>query len=266
MTESQTNNNRKLPVQRILILSFQLLKQRFTTFMRMGLPLLLMVALFALTIFFNTNTNNASPLIIIIMLILYCIAIVMVIVGCHRSFLMNDSSIQQTKAFRWQNREWKFLGWGLLVGFFMVILYVLWGFIISALGLIHIGNYITTAILFQLLLLPITYLFSRMSLVFPATAVEDPDANIENALFLSNGNGWRLTFLIVIVPFIFDLLFTLISVHNSILLTILSAIVWLVVAVYQIGLLSLSYSFLKENHLQEEAEEDNNIESNNYEV
>jgi len=247
MNETPIYSNNKLPVKRILILSFQLIKQRPVAFIRMGLPLLLFILIFVLSNFFLDKSINFEFGIIytIFILSIFWFTIVMVVVGCHRTFLTNRENIHQIKSFRWQAREWKFVGWGLIVGFFIAILYWIWGFIIFSLGMIQIGSPLTTAIIFQVLILPITYLFSRWSLVFPATALEDPDASIADAWLLSDENGWRLTFLIIVVPFIFDLLFSIVMQPNSLIWSIIMIAIWLVIAVYQIGLLSLSYAFLK---------------------
>lgn len=69
---------------------------------------------------------NTSPFWAYSMFSLLWAIFVMVTVGCHRGFLLKKSDIHQTKAFRWQAREWKILGWALLVGF-----------IIGALSLIY---------------------------------------------------------------------------------------------------------------------------------
>ncbi len=272
MTESQSNNNRKLPVQRILILSFQLMKQRMYSFIRLGFPIIIL-ALASILINLNDESAimfliqmNINPFFMVLILIFLWAIFIMVTVGCHRGFLLNDSGIQQTKTLRWKSREWRFLGWGLLIGLVVGLFLVVWAFVIAALGMERVDNSAITIISNQVISLPILYFFSRWSLIFPSIAVDDPNSNLTEAWWLSEGNGWRLTFLIIIVPLIIEIILSFISIDDLALLSIINTIIWLLVTLYQIGLLSLSYSFLKENHLQEEAEEDNNIESNNYEV
>lgn len=258
MTDAPNNNTLKLPIKRILALSVQLIKQRIQTFLRLGLPLFVLIILGSLVILIDESIinfflkSNFPTFIIFLVFILVWVIAVMVTVGCHRGFLLKESDIHQTKVIRWQSREWKFFGWGILVGIIVAVLSFIYGLLIQVFGFDISDNSMQSSITFQVLFLPIMYVFSRWSLVFPSTAIEDPETSLIDAWVLSDGNGWRLTFLISVVPFIFDLLFSIIPFYNSLLLSIITVVVWLLIAVFQIGLLSLSYAFLKGNFNKED--------------
>lgn len=99
------------------------------------------------------------------------------------------------------------------------------------------------------IILPIfqSYIFSRLSLVLPATAIDERNFTISSAWKISSGNGWRLTLLVALLPFTIYLLLNFLPEYDSILYYLITWFAWLIVSVIEIGLLSLSYSYLSKH-------------------
>ena len=111
-------------------------------------------------------------------------------VVCHRVVILGESSLPSGIGIFWSERETRFLGWtvaliiaswglGLVLGMFALILPG------SILGLSTpwLPYLVTGAFLF--------YFYIRLSLVFPATAV-DRSTSLADAMLLSTGNGLRM--------------------------------------------------------------------------
>jgi len=96
----------------------------------------------------------------------------------------------------------------------------------------------------SILSLPLYYLVSRWSLVFPSSAIGMRRMSLRWSWQLSAGNGWRLTLLIGLPPVASGLLFSLLPTSDSIFLAMLVAVAWPIVIAIEIGLLSLSYAYL----------------------
>lgn len=254
MTETQSTT--RLPVLQIFLLSIQLVKQNIKVFIRFGLPLLVLVAIVAFGVFVAANNGTISvrsgdfPLFYTLILIITVFAIITIVaVGCHRGFLMSEEDIYNTKTFRWESREWKFLGWWLAISLLSGLMFMAYGLILTPLAyLFDIQQSGIFVNIIQLItLLPVLYVISRWSLVLPATAVDDTEASLSEAWNLSDGQGWRLTVIIGVIPFIINNALEILPAYDSFIYGIIVAAVWLLIAVFQIGLLSLSYSFLKGN-------------------
>lgn len=97
------------------------------------------------------------------------------------------------------------------------------GFIIAFLGELEFFNYdknqYNELMIFPLLLIPITYLAARWSLLFPSIAV-DNRKDLSWAWTVSSGNGFQLFILIGILPTVTSLIndYLLSRMDNEILL------------------------------------------------
>jgi hypothetical protein len=122
-------------------------------------------------------------------------------VVCHRVVILGESSLPSSIGIFWSKRETRFLGWT------VVLIIVSWGLAL-ALGVVA---YVLPDSVFgmSMPLLPyviigviLYYFYVRLSLVFPATAV-DRNTSLAGAMFLSDGNGLRImaAVAISIIPF-----------------------------------------------------------------
>ncbi len=91
--------------------------------------------------------------------------------------------------------------------------------------------------------------------MFPATAVDNEENNVEYVWRISQGNSFRLMFLVSVLPTIANIIVIQLPSSNNLFYLITTSIVWLVLGVIEICLLSLSYDFLyKKNELDANGE------------
>ena len=117
-------------------------------------------------------------------------------VVCHRIVILGETSLPNSFGIFWSERETRFLGWtvaliiaswglGMVLGLFALVL----PDSIFGLSTPWLHYLIPAAVLF--------YFYIRLSLVFPATAV-DQSTSLNDAMLLSSGNGVRLMAAVII--------------------------------------------------------------------
>jgi hypothetical protein len=239
----------KLPVSDIFYEAIFLPRKHFINLMRFGMPLFL-VSLLSV-IYFRSYSESDIPVIgMIVFTLLYLLTIVMAIIGCHRTFLLQPEEVIDTKSFRWTGRELRYAGWWFLIGLVVSVISIPFGLLlVQGLNVFEniTENKTTIFLITSVLNIPLMYLISRWSLILPATAVDIKNKTLSWAWELSYGNGWRLTLLIGFIPFLTSLVFEFLPVGNSIFYFTLLTISWIMISVIEIGLLSLSYSYLSKS-------------------
>lgn len=246
------NGDRPLPVLDIFQEAFKLPLIHFPALLRVGSPFLVVVVLWFLGTQFNVlgdlEGEDGYPFLLAMLFAIAAVGgVVMSIVGCHRVFLMSQDEVNNTKPFRWSGREWRFVGWWVVMGIcvFLVMLpisMIVMPFVISTLDLQSESHYLLVIVM-VLINLPAYYLISRWSLMLPATAV-DQRPDMTWAWELSSGNGLRLTVLIGLFPILVDVIFEFLPAMDSVIYALLIVPIWLIVATIEIGILSLSYRWL----------------------
>ena len=209
--------------------------------LRMCLPLLLFIPFYYLfSEFFKMEfIQNIHPVMIIVVLVFFeFIIFSTIMVGLHRVFLMDDESIAKTKAFRLGVREWNFAAWIIKIGLFMIALVVAVNYVFEP--LLDKYEYIE-----YILIAPAAYIFARLSILLPATAVENRNVSLQEAWKLSKNNGLQLFVLVSVLPYLTDLIMGLISGYQSIAYQIVIFIIWGVVLILEVGFLSMCYAWLK---------------------
>lgn len=176
------------------------------------------------------------------------LSLLIAVVGCHRIFLMDDGDDKESSLLNWTGNEIKYVGWWILIGICAALLaipfwLIVMPFLMSFSGL-DVGNSYFLIVTVSIASIPIYYLVSRWSLVLPSSAIGIHGKSLTWSWELSSGNGWRLTLLIGILPFVSDILFDMLFSHDSLVLVMFQGALWLVIGVIEIGLLSLSYKFL----------------------
>lgn len=121
-------------------------------------------------------------------------------VTCHRLVLLQQGRRGGIPVPQWSWREARFFSW--VVTLWIVYLVVWW------LGLLIAGNVSPRGSLpawFDLIefaaSIPALYVVARLSLVFPATAIDRP-AGFKWAWRTSRGNGWRLVVVVAVMPWL----------------------------------------------------------------
>lgn len=128
-----------------------------------------------------------------------CLAVIV-----HRLVLQADLSHDlKFPYFRWTKRETRFLGWLVVVYFYLALVFVAVGVVSGALGGLWVSADSAPAwvwqLVFLLISLPAAYLFVRLSVLLPATAV-DQKRDMAWAWGLTEGNGLRLVVLMWLFP------------------------------------------------------------------
>ena len=164
------------------------------------------------------DPNNFGFVIVAVLVdaVAYCAFVILYSVAWHRAYLLPDESVTIGSAYRWRMRQTRFLF--NYVKIFLAILAIMLFFWVAVAG---IGPMVMAFGIPQLLILfQIAYLivaglvFARSSLLFPATAV-DQHVDLAKGWAMSNGNSWRLFFIILFV----GLPIWLISVPANVLIT-----------------------------------------------
>lgn len=188
-------------------------------------------------------------------------------ITCHRLVLIGNTGVPEYGMLSWTRREWWFLAFAIilpLVYFLSVALYLLakglfmeFDIDIESFQLLFTqgdGIYL----LMFLVALPSVYIFSRLSLLLPATAV-DRDVDVGWAWKSTKTNGWRLTVIIVLLPLLFVLLLLLLlgllallwGEVTNLAIDIISSVLSFIPLAIGIVALSLSYKHLSENQVVE---------------
>ena len=246
------SNNRKLPVAAIFLAAISLPFQHYRLLFKVGLPLIISGALLFIVLDpVSAESEEAAPPAILSMGlgIMFLVSLVMAVVGCHRIFLMSPNVVEDAKPFHWTGNEIKYAGWWLLIGICIYLVIIPFSLLLIPLMMNSaLSNALENEVIIYLLLglvyLPLLYIISRWSLVLPSSAIDIHGKSLGWSWRLSEGNGWRLTLLIGILPLMMDILFTLLPAYDSPVFSIFYGAVWLIIGVVEIGLLSLSYAFL----------------------
>ncbi|PCH61534.1 MAG: hypothetical protein COC19_04640 [SAR86 cluster bacterium] len=171
-------------------------------------------------------------------------------VGCHRVFLLDKEEALSTKIFRWQARERDYF----VCYFLIFILSSIPTIVISILlnvfyspDVIDLEKIEVISFLEYLLtMLPSFYIFSRLSLLLPGSAL-GRYPTLVSAWKASSGNAISLFILIGVLPLITGYLldtFQIIS-NGSLLFKFIGNIAMVVIITIELCCLSLSYEWIK---------------------
>lgn len=242
---NQENNPIKLPVIATFIKVLYVMKERYIYFLKFSMPLVVVMALmfiFGESIAPQKNTGFMDFVLMVVLMLVISI----VVVAFHRTFVMDIDDVNNTAIIRLTAREWRFIGWCFAVFFFAGILTVI--LLLPFVGFLKESSLPFGSI--QLIGLPVYYLLARWLLVLPATSVDDEEASVTTSWHLSQGNGWRLVVLVFLLPLIMNMLSLFLFSQDMIVLTIIGLFLYLFSLVTGIGVISLSYSYLKSNKHQ----------------
>ncbi len=187
----------------------------------------------------------------LILVVLFGLAFALFAVTCHRLILLGDHSVPQYGLIRWSSRETRFVSWTLLIYLCAWVAAVVpnilaFHFMSGAPRPSWPMSWAMFAISFFAIMALPGYLFARLSVLLPATAVDErPSFNW--AWKITKGNGWRLFLVVGVLPIVLWLGPGYLLGHSVIVdLVIYSA--GCVLYVVEIAALSLSYQHLTRSH------------------
>ncbi len=243
-------NEKTLPVLSILYEALLLPIKYFNPLVRVGLPLIFCGVFWIVwSNYFSENGIGVFSIIIgVCFLIVFLISLVAAIVGCHRIFIMGPNAIKEDTLLNWSGNEIRYVGWWVLIAICAIIISIPINLLVTPLLYTFfqntLENYVLALVFVGLANIPIYYVVSRIALVLPSSAIGNRGEGLDRSWSLSVNNGWRLTFLIGLLPFLLDLLYNLLPTQDSVLYSLFIWALWLVVGAIEVGLLSLSYRYL----------------------
>jgi len=192
------NMSEYLPLKQIFLRSIRMPFENHKELLRLGWPYATIILIFS---FIPENYEGFS--IYIAYLVLVTVTGVLGIVGCHRVFLLPKETVAETSTFRWSPRESNFLlsmvGIGIMSSIISIPFYAIYFYLEYLDVFANVESGIILKIIFMLILIPVTYVVSRWSLVLPDTAV-DHDNTFSWAWNVSSRHSFRLFVLIGAIP------------------------------------------------------------------
>jgi hypothetical protein len=252
---SNYNSPAKLPIGQILGSAIRFPENHHKDLIKYGLAFLLVSIGLVLIPHFGTFAVVGQEIIISentkialgIGGLLGLITVTQAMVAFHRIALTSDR-LPPLKPWRWGSHEWNFLKIFATMAIALLILSfpfsMILNIVIQKFPQLFMDPVLGMAV-YMLMLLPIFYVLTRISLALPAIAVEDPEGSRLDYIWnLSAGNGGRLLFLVFFVPFTTNILSVLLP-QTSLWSKIVNQLIMLVVFVFEIRILSFCYAFLK---------------------
>ncbi|WP_261844950.1 hypothetical protein [Aliamphritea ceti] len=248
-------DSKKLPVLAIFSEALALPRKHFHSLIRYGLPVLVL-GLFT-TVFTSPQIGGGgfSGLLGGIFGLAFGLCLVMGIVSCHRIFLLDSEIANSTPVWRWTIRETRYLiGWITISVVTLALALSVMPFVVPMLddmsGAVGNDGFLYW-LLSNALYVPLMYIISRLMILLPAIAVGSVRRGMGAAWQLSKNNGWRLTILIGLPAFVSHQVFTLFEYFETFPMFILEFFFWLFLGLIELGILSLSYAWLRDNSSSE---------------
>ncbi len=174
--------------------------------------------------------------------LVYSLLFTLFAITSHRLILIGEHSVPSYGVLSWSKRESKFLGWTVVSYIVAFGAFLLAGIPFFVFFVLLDINSIFSVFLIYLAFIPGLYYFSRISFLFPGCAIEE-EMSIKRAMDMTEGNGWRLTFLIMLIPIVFGISFDWLNGYFW-LLDIIISIIGVIILLYEIAVLSLSFKFI----------------------
>lgn len=243
----------KLPVIELFVNALKLPVIHFRELIRFGLLFIILDLIYVYAAYYEASWPNSGgwALLIFCCYGVYLFTLVLAVVRCHRIFLMDEVDVKKTSVYSWTYRETRFITWWVynIICISILALPLLFVMPVIVEGFITPASPLYVYLFVSIILWsPFAYVLARWTLILPATAIDKVNLSFAWAWDLSMGNGLRLTMLIGILPMLTNLIFQLVR-SDSLLYAYLVNSIWLIVCVIEIGLLSLSYAYLKKNEV-----------------
>jgi len=164
---------------------------------------------------------------------------IVIVVKLHRIFLLNETEYSFVGSFIWRKNNTSYLLTTIAIGLMVALISAPFVLIVPPL----FGNSeANTKIYSAMILIPVGYVASRVSLVLPSIAINDK-INFCESWNISKGNGWKVFILITLFPITFntglDLLYS-----NNIALRTLYSLLGIIILLIEVIILSNTYKKL----------------------
>ncbi len=171
----------------------------------------------------------------------------------HRIFLLGARAVPGIGITHWTYRETRFFGWGLAIGLLMMVIAVPLVFLLGTFLAGNAGDVLAdeevgpgATLAFYAGVLPMIYVISRWSFIFPATAT-DSRPSLSWAWGFSQRYHWQVFLVIGLSTLIIEVATELLAaVLPAWLAIVFNVVVGVYLGVFGIAVLSFSYGFLKE--------------------
>ena len=194
-----------LPIKSIFLEALSLPARHWQVLLKAGTPLIvLLIASGALA---NSMIGGYSSEKIIAMIVLgigICVATAIAIVACHRVFLLGDEAIQEVSFLNWTGNELRYIGWWVIISILASIIMIPIGMVTAPFMATISSSPEGIMLLVFVTTLPLLYIISRWSILLPGCAIGLRGRTLSEAWSLSDGNGWRLTVLVSLLPTMLD--------------------------------------------------------------
>ncbi len=168
------------------------------------------------------------------------------VVRCHRLFLLNESPDSIKEALLWDKRNTTFMFTSIALAFGLGVIFIPIIIFTTSMGNFLVLHDNSSILFVYITAIPFGYLFSRLSLVFPAIAI-DKQNDFQRAWVISKGNGWKLFFLISVIPLTTSFIIgTIIS--GQLFFKLIAALLGVLVLMLEVVILSNSYKILNNNY------------------
>lgn len=206
------------------------------------------LAMLALDLIYKFRLVPYSNFAGIIYFLLLSVLIVIFAISCHRNVLLGIGSTSKYGVLKWSFREWRYTGWAFIAYFYLYAFAALGTFVASILTDFIPGCDSTYyfMVFMGITILPGIYVFARLSILFPATAIEQK-TTWNWAWDVTEGNGWRLVIIVGFLPAVLSVVPAFLS-GIDIALDIVLLITSLILLAVEITALSVSFKQLTKNH------------------
>jgi hypothetical protein len=169
----------------------------------------------------------------------YSIAFVIFTITTHRIVILGKDSVS-LYGLSWSRREWIFVLYTIGIYIGMTILF----FLLSPIFMMLVSSGIQYLIFIAIL--PLLVVSVRLSILFPAIAVDKIDIGWQWAMAVTKNNGLRMVAVLLVIPFLVKIVTNYIS-GISIPLNILAETITVILLAFEIVVLSLSFKYLTDD-------------------
>lgn len=172
----------------------------------------------------------------------YVILFTLFAVTCHRIVLLGNSEVPKYGILSWSQRETRFIGWTIVGYLFFTLITMFVG--VFAIPVIATSFSAVFAYVIPLVVLvPGGYVLSRLSILLPATAV-DERPNLKWAWNITSGNGWKLFLIVALLPQLVSAVYVFVDWPEYLIIQFAIGLLTYALVAIEIAALSVSYRFL----------------------
>lgn len=232
----------KLPVQNIAAEAKNIIIEHFGYFLKIGIPFLcvLLSSYFIKEFILFQNSDNLTEMLINFgVSISFGITLIVAVISVHQKVLISTNG--NDKVFNITGNELRYFCWLFVIYFVVSILQIPVNLIVLNVLLVNEPEFKSIANIFiQSINIVIFYIVSRWSLVLPSAAISQHGRTLIWSWRITKHNGLRLTLLISGPMFMLGLLPDI----DSMLYNLVYWVLWVLLGLFEIVCLSLSYRFL----------------------